>query len=60
MNKKANASSKIKRSEKEKKKKKKKKKIGTLCLDTRTRSEGFMAKAFKAWCPKPTGWEAPT
>ena len=52
-------SSKIKRSEKEKekekKKKKKKKKITTLCLETLARSEGFMAKSFKAWCPKPIG-----
>ena len=43
---------------KEKKKKKKKKrkriKIATLCLETRARSEGYMAKAFKARCPKPS------
>ena len=26
----------------------------TLCLETRTRSEGYMAKAFKARCPKPS------
>ena len=47
-----------KRNEKEKKKKKKKKrkriKIATLCLETRARSEGYMAKAFKARCPKPS------
>ena len=41
--------------EKEKEKeKKKKKKIAMLCLETRTRSEGYMAKAFKARCPKPS------
>ena len=50
-----------KRKEKEKKKKrkrkekeKKKKKIAMLCLETRARSEGYMAKAFKARCPKPS------
>ena len=46
--------------EKEKNMKKKKKnkikriKIATLCLETRARSEGYMAKAFKARCPKPS------
>ena len=43
--------------EKEMKKKKKKRKIikiATLCLETRARSEGYMAKAFKARCPKPS------
>ena len=45
--------------EKEKKKKKKKKKkkgikIAMLYLETRARSEGYMAKAFKARCPKPS------
>ena len=44
--------------EKEMKKKKKKKrkriKIATLCLETRARSEGYNAKAFKARCPKPS------
>ena len=44
--------------EKEKKKKKKKKgkriKIATLCLETRARSEGYMAKAFEARYPKPS------
>ena len=47
---------KIKRKVKEKKKKKKKEKrikIAMLCLETRARSEGYMAKAFKARCPKP-------
>ena len=44
--------------EKKKKKKKKKQKekrikIAMLCLETRARSEGYMAKAFKARCPKP-------
>ena len=45
-----------KRKEKEKKKKKKKEKrikIAMLCLETRARSEGYMAKAFKARCRKP-------
>ena len=47
--------------EKEKKKRKRKgkrkekeKKIAMLCLETRARSEGYMAKAFKARCPKPS------
>ena len=44
--------------EKEMKKKKKKKtkriKMAMLCLETRARSEGYMAKAFKARCPKPS------
>ena len=43
--------------EKRKKKKKKKRKrikIATLCLETRARSEGYMEKAFKARCPKPS------
>ena len=44
--------------EKEMKKKKKKKrkriKIAMLCLETQARSEGYMAKAFKARCPKPS------
>ena len=45
--------------EKKKKKKRKRKekekriKIAMLCLETRARSEGYMAKAFKARCPKP-------
>ena len=49
-----------KKKEKKKKKKKKKKekkiiiKFATLCLETRARSEEFMAKAFKARCPKPS------
>ena len=49
-------SSEIKRTEKEKEKenKKKKEKIATLCLETRAQSEGFMVKAFKARCPKPS------
>ena len=40
--------------EKEKKKKRKRMKIAMLCLETRARSEGYMAKAFEAWCPKPS------
>ena len=40
--------------EKEMKKKRKRIKIATLCLETRARSEGYMAKAFKARCPKPS------
>ena len=44
-----------KEKEKEKKKKKKKKKkIAMLCLETRAQSEGYMAKAFEARCPKPS------
>ena len=45
-----------KKEEKEKKKKKQKEKrikIAMLCLETRARSEGYMAKAFKTRCPKP-------
>ena len=51
----------MKKKKKEKKEMKKKKikkrkriKIATLCLETRARSEGYMAKAFKARCPKPS------
>ena len=47
-----------KKKEKKKKKKKKKKikriKIATLCLETRARSKGYMVKAFKTRCPKPS------
>ena len=43
-----------KRKRKEKEKKKKKIKIAMLCLETRARSEGYMAKAFEARCPKPS------
>ena len=39
---------------KEKKKKRKRIKIAMLYLETRARSEGYMAKAFKARCPKPS------
>ena len=41
---------------KKKKNKNKRKRIKTtmLCLETRPRSEGYMAKAFKARCPKPS------
>ena len=45
-----------KKKEKEKKKKKQKEKrikIAMLCLESRARSEGYMAKAFKSRCPKP-------
>ena len=45
-----------KRKVKEKKKKQKKEKrlkIAMLWLETRARSEGYVAKAFKARCPKP-------
>ena len=38
---------------KKQKQKEKRKKIAMLCLETRARSEGYMAKAFKARCPKP-------
>ena len=37
-----------------KKKKRKRIKIATLCLETRARSERYMAKAFKSLCPKPS------
>ena len=40
--------------EKKKKKRRKRIKIAMLCLETRARSEGYMAKAFKARCPKPS------
>ena len=39
---------------KEKKKKRKRINIAMLCLETRARFEGYMAKAFKARCPKPS------
>ena len=39
---------------KEKKKKRKRIKIAMLCLETRAQSEGYMAKAFEAQCPKPS------
>ena len=39
---------------KEKKKKRKRIKIAMLYLETRARSEGYMAKAFKARCPTPS------
>ena len=55
---KANESSKRKRNEK--RKRKEISKAAPLFLETRVRSEGHMAKAFKAWCPKPTGLESPT
>ena len=43
-----------KEKEKKKKRKRKKKKIAMLCLETRAQSEGYMAKAFEARCPKPS------
>ena len=43
-----------KKDEKEKKKKRNRIKIAMLCLETRARSEGYMAKAFEARCPKPS------
>ena len=53
--------SKKKREKKRKKKEKEeKRKNVTLCLETRARSKGFMAKVFKAQFPKPNGWESPT
>ena len=43
-----------KEKQKEKKKQKEKRiKMEMLCLETRARSEGYMAKAFKARCHKP-------
>ena len=48
-----------KKKEKEKKKKRKKEqrekriKTAMLCLETQAWFEGYMAKAFKARCPKP-------
>ena len=55
MKKKKKKRRKRKRNEKEKKKKRKKIiKIAMLCLETRARTEGYMAKAFKARCPKPS------
>ena len=43
-----------KEKEKEMKKKRKRIKIAMLCLETRARSERYMAKAFEAQCPKPS------
>ena len=43
-----------KRKEKENKKKRKRIKNAKLYLETRARSEGYMVKAFKARCPKPS------
>ena len=40
--------------EEEKKRKRKRINIAMLCLETRAWSEGYMAKAFKARCPKPS------
>ena len=57
---KANVSSKRERKDKRKRKGKEISKAAALCLETQARSEGYMAKTFKAWCPKPTGWEPST
>ena len=43
-----------------KKRKKKEKENCDAYLTTRAQSEGYMAKVFKARCPKPTGQESPT
>ena len=43
-----------KEEKREKEKKRKRINIATLCLETRARSEGYMAKTFKARCPKPS------
>ena len=43
-----------KKKKKKRKRKEKEKKIAMLCLETRARSEGYMAKAFEARCPKPS------
>ena len=43
-----------KKKQKEKERRKRELKVVTLCLETRTQSEGYMAKAFKARCPKPS------
>ena len=43
-----------KKNQKEKERRKREMKVVTLCLETRTRSEGYMAKDFKARCPKPS------
>ena len=51
---KRNGKEKEKEMKKKKKKKRKRKKIAMLCLETRARSEGYMAKAFEARCPKPS------
>ena len=42
-----------KEKKKQKEKKKKKNKVVKFCLETRARSEGYMAKAFETRCPKP-------
>ena len=43
-----------KKMQKEKERRKRDMNVMTLFLETRTRSEGYMAKAFKARCPKPS------
>ena len=54
MKKKKEKEEKEKDMKKKKKKKRKRIKIATLCLETRARFEGYMSKAFKARCPKPS------
>ena len=44
----------MKKEKKKKEKKRKRIKIAMLCLEIRAQSEGYMAKAFKARCPKPS------
>ena len=43
-----------KKKQKEKERRKRELQAVTLCLETRTQSEGYMPKAFKARCPKPS------
>ena len=43
-----------KKKKKKIKKKRKRIKIAMLCLETRAWSEGYIAKTFKARCPKPS------
>ena len=45
---------KVNKKQKEKERRKGDMNAATLCLETQTRSEGYMAKAFKARCPKPS------
>ena len=45
---------------KKKREKEKEKEVCDTYLETRARSEGYMAKFFKDRCPKPTGWESLT
>ena len=45
---------KLNKKEKKKKREIKRRKIAMLCLETQAQSEGYMGKAFKARCPKPS------